>query len=691
MAEIDADAPSGQMDAEERENRAPTDKEELFRWLVEMVRRDRSKVREWQDEARDDYRFYAGDQWEEEDAAALQKQKRAAPVYNQSKKLVDAVVGAEINNRREVRFIPREAGDEKASEVLTGAVEYMRDECDAEDEETDAFRDCVIAGMGWTETRLDMESSEDGEAQTRIERVNPFQMVWDRDAEKSNLVDAHHVARAKEMAIERAAAMFPEASRGELHAAWWIGLDSEGGESSAGTRDPREMYEGDDDGGSRRDRKSVTIVEVQWLEPETFFRLPDPRVLQQQAMQVAQARAMGQMLPPAVPPPLVDVSEVQLEALKKAGHISEDTPVHEAKRQKCMRAFIGAKVLEVGPAPCGTHFSYECITGYFDQDKGRWFGMMRPAKDPQRWANKFLSQTMHIINASAKGGLLIETDAVGGDIRELEEKWAQPGGIITVKPGANTNGKVKERSQTPFPAGLFQLMQYSIDAIRDSAGVNLELLGQREATQPGVLEYQRRQAGMTLLATFFNALRRYRKRQGRIMLYLIQHYLADGRLVRIIGQERAQWVPLTKKEVAAPGYDIIVDDAPAAPNEAEKNWQIMQPLLPMIVKSGDPAALELVIDLAPLPASIKEKARAALQQAQQQAAQAQQAQQQLAAQQAQTDMAKTASETRENDAQTQKIQAEAAKTVLDGFLAVSQPRQPANVNGGMQPPRRMVN
>ena len=45
---------------------------------------------------------------------------------------------------------------------------------------------------------------------------------------------------------------------------------------------------------------------------------------------------------------------------------------------------------------------------------------------------------------------------------------------------------------------------------------------------------RRKQAAMTVLATLFDALRRYRKESGRTMAKYIVEYMSDGRLVRIL-------------------------------------------------------------------------------------------------------------------------------------------------------------
>jgi hypothetical protein len=133
-----------------------------------------------------------------------------------------------------------------------------------------------------------------------------------------------------------------------------------------------------------------------------------------------------------------------------------------------------------------------------------------------------------------------------------------------------------------------------------------------------VLEYQRRQSSLNLLAPLFNSLRRYRKRQGRVMLFLIQNHLADGRLVRIVGDDMKQYVPLTKESVASSEYDIIVDDSPSSPNEKDRTWQILMQLMPMIKDMITPDVAMELLAISPLPASLTEKLKQKAQQAAQQ-------------------------------------------------------------------------
>jgi hypothetical protein len=60
------------------------------------------------------------------------------------------------------------------------------------------------------------------------------------------------------------------------------------------------------------------------------------------------------------------------------------------------------------------------------------------------------------------------------------------------------------------------------------AGINLEFIELRDVNQSGILEAQRNQAAMAILATPFDRLRGFRKQVGRIRLLPIQNFPADG-------------------------------------------------------------------------------------------------------------------------------------------------------------------
>jgi hypothetical protein len=568
---------------------APGRHDDLFRKLVGWYKEDIQHVNKWRKEAEEDFKFYAGDQWSEEDQRILKEQRRPGLTFNRIGPLINAIVGAEINNRREVRFFPREEGDAKANEVLSAAAEWFRDQCGAEDEETDGFKSTTISGMGWTDTRLDFEENPDGDP--AIEKIDAFEMVWDCNARKPNLTDSRRLFRVREMPVEDAKELTGVSDPKKLHAAWVKTADSPVEQHD---QDAADSYDGtQNDQAEIYQRKKCVVVEARWLEREAYYRGPDPlNPLQPKEYDVRQFEA--------------------LDKLYREQNGGQPFPAVKQHRKVVRRCFIGSEVLgdpDKPMVPPGM-FGWECITGYKDEKENQWYGVVRCAKDPARWSNKFFSQVQYLLNSQSKGGIMAERGAFE-DPRQAESSWAKADAITWVKDGAisGANPMILPKSPAQFPAGFFTLFQESKEAINEVTGLSLEFIGTREVDQAGVLEYQRRQSSLNLLAELFNALRRYRKRQGRVMLYLIQEHLADGRLIKIVGDTRKEYVPLSRASVANKEYDVIVDDSPSSPNERERTWQMLMQFLPMVKEMITPEiALEL-LELSPLPASTVEKLR----------------------------------------------------------------------------------
>lgn len=636
-------------DAGELGGGAPDDADGFLLKAKSWWRKDREHSAKWRREAVEDFDFAAMHQWSEEDKAKLAEEMRPLITFDRIRPTVESVVGLEIGNRREVRYIPREQGDAKPNEILTSAAEWARDECDAENEETDAFQDLVICGMGWVDTRWEHE--EDPAGKVVQERLDPLEMYWDCAARKRNLTDARRSWRARTMPCDEAEALFPDVDISDLDAAWARGEDRKEPHNA----DPDAAYEDDGDNERPRAEKDVTIVHLQWWERETFYKVAlngriedvsaeDYPVLQQR---VQQLEAAGLMLAP-------------MRAAKMT-------------RRRYMQAFIGRVVLEVGPSPAKDRFTWEAITGKRDHNAGTFFGLVRAMKDPQRWANKWLAQSLHILNTNAKGGLFAERGAFDDD-RDAEDSYARSDRITWVKNGALAGGKIQPKTAAGFPAGFDNLLQFAISSLRDVSGVNLELLGLRDATQPGVLEAQRKQAGMTILATLFDALRLYRKRQGRTLLFYITDRMSDGRLIRIVGDQGAQYVPLVRQDDLAE-YDVIVDDSPTSPNQKEQVWAILMQLLPMFGKSMTPEDLAILAKYSPLPSDVVDAWMESIQQRQAAQAPQQQAALQMAQQKHEAETAETMASAGQKEASAVLDRVKAAKEAVMP-IAIQPPPMP---------------
>jgi len=547
------------------------DKDDRATWILEQMRQSKISSSAWRKQARECYAFFASDQWSDEDTAILEEQGRPPVVFNRIARTINAIAGLEVQNRQEVRYIPREINDGPVNEILTATAKWVRDNCDAEDEESESFQDCLISGMGWTDTSLEYEVDQDGKIV--IERDDPLSYYWDSNSRKRNLDDSRWRAKVHRYTKEQIQEKWPD----------WDGTATGGEEFTEEVQVSHDSTLPFYDGGSNNKTGSNKLIEVicfQWYEKEDVYRTQDPMT--------------GN---------IVKLTKTKYDAMKDMLTMSGAKVVKQPSRKYRKAYLIGKDIVEEVDLEVQNGFTFNCITGLRDRNNNSWFGLVNLMLDPQRWANKWLSQIMHILNSNSKGGLMAETDAFA-DIRKAERDWSDPQAITWLKSGGL--GKVQQKQISQMPTGVHELLRYSLESINDVPGVNSEMLGLADRQQAGVLEASRKQAGITMLAVFFDSLRRYRKEQGRVLAKMIVEYISDGRIIRIVGEEGAQSVPLLKDNLTFE-YDVVVDDSPTSPNQKEKTFQIIMQGLPQMIAAGLPPPPMDIISYMPLPESILTK------------------------------------------------------------------------------------
>ncbi len=572
------------------------DLETVQKWLKDAV----GPRNKWRAEAKKCYDFVAGEQLSPEERQVMEDLMRPVTVFNRVAPIVDAIVGHETANRQAVAYLPRQVGATQIAEVVSAAAKWVRDECAADGEESDAFGDAVITGEGWTDTRVEYDQDPDG--RIVIERIDPREMDADPASTKKNYADARWLCRTRRMNRERAKELWPDHD-----------FNFEPSNRQNDTGDPIDVIaaafyhlDGGAQGRVGAERDMVLIHDFQWWEYEQTYRLP----AQQLAAIPGLLQALAQTLPRLRPSEtgLVTFSESEWSAVKPLIPIK---PIEQRKRTYKRMFWSGSSVLEgPKPTPLDTTFSYHAITAKRDHQKHCWYGIVRGMRDPQLWSNKFMSLALEIIATSAKGGVFAEVDAFQ-DPRKAEDDYADPSKIVYVKSGALSGGKPKilPRPASSAPPQMQELMMYANQSLSDAAGVNPAVMGfSKELDVSGVLEQTRQQAGLNLLSYLFDALRRYRQAQGKALMGMIREYIPEGRLIKIEGPEGAKYAPLAFSPTVDE-YDIIVDEAPTAPNVKEQTWLSLEALARMMGPAAgpifsNPAFLLPALRYAPLPSAL---------------------------------------------------------------------------------------
>ena len=607
--------------------------------------------------AKDAFNFVSGyGQWTEGEIQQLDAQKRVPITFNRTLPTVSSVCGIEINSRHEIVYLPQTSTvlDDhgrmvvKLNEELTEASKAMADECDAEDHESEAFRDAVVTGMGWTEARVDYDVDPKGMYTERV--INPLEMAWDYRSREKNLADSQRRWHLRCMALHEAKALFPKADPEDLNAEWATEMGAgkdrldENNQSQDRELDER-MYD---------PHAEVHVLRCQWWEYEAIQLVADPMR----------------------PDDVVPMGDEEYKKLQTAAELAGVTvQAVRGKRKVYKEAYIGAVVLgEVKTPQSKEGFSFNCITGIPDRNRGYWFGLCAVMRDPQKWANAWLSQTKYILDSTAKGGIIAETDAFT-DINQATNSYAQPNAITWAAPGAIRNGKIMAKPGAGISAGHANLLEFAISSIRDVTGINLEILGLRDANQPGVLEAQRKQAAMTILAPWFDSLRRFRKQVGRVRMVYIQEFLSGpGRHYKKTNEDGSYTlIPLIKKNIIGP-HEIIVSDAPASPNQKQETWGILQSIMPFFKDMMTPEVAMVCLEHSPLPSKVVDAFKGLLNKPPDPMAQAQKM---LGMKGAAAEVAKTESEVRATDANAVRDRIGAFVDLITAGVAAQQAKQDA--------------
>lgn len=535
----------------------------------------------WIEEAKQSYDFAAGHQWSPTDRSTMEENQKIPVVFNITGPTLDAVAGAEIQNRQQTQYFPREVGDQGVADALTQGAQYLNDQCSGDMEDSEAFYDCLICGVGWTQSSPELNGDD---IDLIKQRIDPLEMRVDPSSRKPNFEDKRYLKREWPMSRDDFEDYRDELGRPDAEAGSYAGTD-------AGKRltvvNPRTRYTSGMLGNAGSDE--VTVCEWQWWEKRPVFLAP---------------------LPSPEDGNVVKVGKLRPEEFAEALQTQPDLPHTRATEKVYYRAITAEGDLLFEEELPEKAFRYSAITGKRDRNAGTWFGLVRPMLDPQKFTNKLYSEILHIVRSNANGGLMMEEDAVA-DIRKFEATWAAADKITWIRPGSLSNAqgpKVQPKAPTPINPALFSLMEFARDMVKACTGVNEEILGLVGREQAGVLEAQRKQAAYGILSAFFDSKRRYQRDYGRLLLSQMRTFLPDDKLVRIVSKGTEQYVQVAKT-MEAQDYDVVVDEAPTGPNAKQRVMAVIGPLMPELFAQGLIGA-ETVADMLPfmdLPAAVASK------------------------------------------------------------------------------------
>ena len=574
---------------------------------------DNLLVTQWwrANEIRDNYGLYEGNgQWLPADYSRQIANNMPVRTINRIQPIIDAVGGFQIQNRSEVKVVPRITSDQEAgfSDLGNDGIKWIQDVSNYNMVKSLAFTDMLISGLGFIEYKIgygdgktyDSSSSDSG--MPWCERVFPYFMLWDVTTRDKNLEGANWICRAKIVDRQQLEQLTKGLDSEDMSA-----VDAEFGASV----DARFL----DFFNTVLTVKSLGVVyHYQWREKKKFYKIRNPLidfegdpddVVTQQVMELANTLQDLYTFNPISDQFLVipssDYKEVQ-ELFDMIGYYQLEKA--EIRKWVYYRAdIVGNYVLNKTENFSQSGFSIQAISGKYDEIRQCYYGLVRSMKEPQRLLNKAVSDYEGFLLTIPKGGVYLESDSVPS-LEGFRDTYTKAAQITVVSPGSITNGKIMPKTAPPIPDGLLNMIEYASSAMMAVIGITPDFMGQVDSKlMTAQLNSQLVRQGMMVLAPYFDSITMFTKQNGVLFLEMLRVLLdnEEGRLIGHITPEGNKANVAMFKENLAPQYDVVVEEVPMTPDERQRTFEKLIELAQLLANKPNPVDIApIAIEYAPL-------------------------------------------------------------------------------------------
>lgn len=644
------------------------DKEDLIKQLNDAIVESSDFCEPEHSRSEENARYERGFQWREADAQRQQDRERPALPLNNLVKIINAVANREIMDRYVPKVFGRSNEDWGVAEFLDESCKWQRDMAETEHEESMAFRKSCASGYGVMHKWWD-DSAFDGLGQIKDEEVPLWQMLWDPRARKQNLVDRRYHISGKFVPVDEVMEIYAGDSRSmrnklRLYKESWKSAGNQSGRSTGNRWGWRDVAAGR---WWNSAKEETFVIEYEYMKRKSVFKAAVPTRLEELISFASNPE--GQMVygfdDQQQPQVLTNQQWQQMDEPSRQDFSSNvlqvtDLVVFEKKRElddvmNLVSSFTGRDlvyvtnvkdvcefaivtgndiILKQGIRPMG--FTYEFLTGlpFETRDGMRFYGMIDIGKGPQDFKNVFYSNALAQYMTSPKNQLLVEESLVENPNAFLND-YSKLGGVTFVPDGfvQSFDSRVKQLDSPQFPPMLKELIMVVESALEDLFGLSsIEMGSQGDLRRvSGTASAQARQASNTILAVWFDGLKRFRKRFGMLNVKFLQFAYEPSELVRVVGEDVAQGIAEVSTWPEVNRLDIKIDESPTSISEQIDTIDKLTRTgtLDKWVDSGKLAFEDAIDMMVNLPKSLRERIKKNSQAMQKMMQQVQQLQQQL--------------------------------------------------------------
>ena len=468
---------------------------------------------DWAKHAKEDKEFRLGRQWTKKQEDTLRARGQAPIVINRIHPAVEAAKAMLTANRPSFRVAPREDSDKKVANVLSSLLTYMYDISEGASVIRQVVDDYYTMGIGYINVyqnpMMDM-----GKGEVCIHDIDPMDVYVDPNSRSRFFDDAENIIVSRMFTKEQAVRMYPmyeKAIRNASSDQRWDVVDTGRSTNSYAAQFPEDVNTVADQEYVRgyeryykmlvkryrvyenfsgkedlldEDKFKMYMAQPAWIlnkekvltderEVQQIVQQMQQQIQQQRTQEAMEATAKGE--DPNVilsqPMPEIPIEKVVFAELADRGFL-EIVEVDVQRVKMCVimgDTYLYSRILPTDKYPIVPFMNIHTRTPYPTSD-------VRMVKGVQEFINKTRSLIIAHATTSTNVKILVPEGSV--DMKDFEEKWAQPGVAIAFDP---TDGAPMPVQPVPLPNELYQNEKTAKSDIDHQLGLYEMMMGNTQA------------------------------------------------------------------------------------------------------------------------------------------------------------------------------------------------------------------
>jgi hypothetical protein len=534
--------------------------------------------------------YYDGLQWSEEDAQILMARDQAPLVFNEIKPTIDWMLGTERRARIDHKIFPRKKDKEaiEDAENKSMLLKYLSDANKTPFHRSMAFDDCVKAGVGWIETGVRGDPTDELNYTRREDWRN---CIHDSTSVEMDYSDARYFFRKRWLDDDIAIAYFPE--RKAIIESAIVSSDSITAEDDdefyymgARVTAPNEDFQSNSkympysgSGLYQSNRPRVNLKECWYKVPVLKRRFN-------------RGDYEGKIFNKD--------DEAHVNALQGGASLYD-----KLEMQVRCAIFCSAGLLYDGVSPYKHgRIPFVPVWCYRRKRDNQPYGAIRTLRDPQDDLNKRHSKAQWILSSN---GIVMDLGAVD-DVDELREEASRPDYVIVKNP----NKQLTLNRDNALAQQHIEMMSADIAHIRNAGGVNNENLGRTSNASSGIALQERKESGSVVTTAPFDNLRFAVQSVGEMELSNIEQFYTEEKTIRVIGERSVKFKELNKpdengnilNDITAFQADYVVSEQDYRSSLHQAMFESLFDMVGRLAQFNPQVALnllDLVVEIANLP------------------------------------------------------------------------------------------